>query len=280
MKLKKMLSLLAAAAMAITALTVSITASAETDSGTCGDGVTWTWDESSKTLTFSGNGDITNADTYQKYADITEHIVLESGITSINATTVVTSEAIYGAFYGFKMVKDVQFSDGLTEIGNGSFYEVPLNKISLPKGLLKIGDHAFYNCPLEGELVLPNTLNFIGQYAFSGTNITSINSLNKGMEIYGFAFANCDSLREVILPSNIKYCRTHANPPGSNAMFYGCNSLVKIIIEGGGTIRSRFELLSQNGITEDLCNNCTSLNTVIIKDNVDYIDNFAFANCS
>ena len=280
MSIKKIISLAAATAMAVTVLTGSMTVFAEElPSGSCGDGVIWTWEESTKTLTFSGNGDITNAEEYQKYADITEHIVLESGITRINATTVITSEAIYGAFYGFKMVKDIQFSDDLTEIGNGSFYEVPLNKISLPKGLLKIGDHAFYNCPLEGELVLPNTLNFIGQYAFSGTNITSINSFNEEMTIRGFAFRECNSIKEVTLPKNINYLRTAANPPGSNAMFYGCNSLEKIIIEGGGTIRSRFELLSQNGITEDLCNNCTSLNTVIIKDNVDYIDNFAFAKC-
>ena len=54
MKLKKLLSLLASMAMALTAVTGAMTASAsEVANGTCGDGITWTLDSEGK-LTISG----------------------------------------------------------------------------------------------------------------------------------------------------------------------------------------------------------------------------------
>ena len=57
MKFKKLISLLAATAMAVTALTGAMTASAsEVANGTCGD-LTWTLD-SDGVLTLSGEGEM------------------------------------------------------------------------------------------------------------------------------------------------------------------------------------------------------------------------------
>ena len=55
MKIKKLLSLIAAATMAVTALTGAMSVSAETDSGDCGE-VKWSFDSSTGKLTISGNG--------------------------------------------------------------------------------------------------------------------------------------------------------------------------------------------------------------------------------
>ena len=60
MKFKRILSLLASAAMTISALcgAMSITASAEVETGSCGDGLTYEYDSVAKSLTikYSGEG--------------------------------------------------------------------------------------------------------------------------------------------------------------------------------------------------------------------------------
>ena len=216
MKTKRIISLLASLAMIVTAVTGAMSVSAETDSGSCGDGVIWTWEESTKTLTFSGNGDITNAEEYQKYAETTEHIILESGITKINAITgsIPGQASSYGAFYGFNALKDVQFNNNLTEIGEGSFYE----------------------CPLEGELNIPDTLTYIGVRAFKGTNISSI-KLHEGMTVGGSAFGSCELLKEVTISKNVTFGNTPSTNGNSNkpVTFANCTKLEKVIIEEGVT---------------------------------------------
>ena len=58
MKTKRILSLLAAATMAVTALTGAMTVSAvEADEGKIGENLTWTLDENGK-LTISGTGEM------------------------------------------------------------------------------------------------------------------------------------------------------------------------------------------------------------------------------
>ena len=258
-------------------------------SGPAGISSKYEWNNSTKTLTFSGKGPISMVNYYEKYKEETEHIVINSGITSINARRdgefldlTGTSDSRAGAFYGFMSLKDIQMPDTLTYIGDASFYGTSLTTIinGLPEGLTNIGAFAFYNCQLEDELKIPTTLRFIDQFAFNGTNITSVNSFHEGMKIKGYAFSGCNSLKEVTLPRNIDYSRTGANPPGPNAMLHSCESLESIVIEGGGKMGARFETLSLNGIPESLCRNCTSLKTVIIKGNVDYIDLCAFNGCT
>ena len=59
MKFKKLISLLAATAMAVTALTGAMSVSAsEVANGTCGDGITWTLDSDGKTICAYVFGDI------------------------------------------------------------------------------------------------------------------------------------------------------------------------------------------------------------------------------
>ena len=66
MKLRKLLSLLAAAAMTVTALTGAMSVSADTTTGNCGEGVTWSFDSSTGKLKITGSGEMASPepDTY------------------------------------------------------------------------------------------------------------------------------------------------------------------------------------------------------------------------
>ena len=248
-------------------------------SGPSGTTSKYEYNESSKTLTFSGKGEISIADNYQKYAKETEHIVIESGITKIFASTgVKLQECISGAFYGFTALNDVQLPNTLTEIGELSFYETPLTNINFPEGLEQIGTLAFYNTNLE-DISFPNSLKEIGERSFQNTKIKSIN-LHGGMGIGGGAFTSCISLKEITIPNNITFYRTNIGGKGMSreqATFSDCKGLEKIIIEDGCWLGDSWNNeITPNGIPALFCSECPSLKTVVIKGNVEYIGSAAF----
>ncbi len=230
-------------------------------SGPAGFSTKYEWDETKKTLTFSGKGLITIADYYKQYAEETEHIVIEKGITVIDANTQLSDNADFtGSFCGFTALKDVQLSDTIQEIG----------------------DCAFYKTPLE-EITFPDSLNIIGEAAFYGTKIKSIN-LHKGMAIGGKAFYECNSLKDVKIPNNVLFRNSNINGAGMQrppSTFSNCIGLETATIENGCAIYDAFmNKIYENGIVECLFSNCTSLKTIIMRGDFDFIHNKAFYNCT
>ncbi len=210
-------------------------------SGPCGLTTKYEWNSSTKTLTFSGTGNIVNSNNYyEKYKDVTEHIVIESGITSISAISGISPGMgkVPGAFYDFTALKDVDLPDTLINTGRGTFCDcTSLTSFvsGLPEGLKEIGDASFSHSALSGDLILPKSLNSIGRDAFAYTEITSINSLNEGMFIGGHAFESCNSLKEVTIPKNVTL-GSSSSPNGNGddcGTFKNCISLEKAIIEEG-----------------------------------------------
>ncbi len=252
-------------------------------SGPAGLTSKYEWDETSKTLTFSGKGAISIADFYyQKYAKKTEHIVIEEGISSIFAYTgVQIKEHISGAFYGFTALKDVELPNTLIYIGELSFYETPLNNINFPEGLEEIGILSFSDTNLE-EISFPDSLNKIGEGAFGHTNIKTIN-LHEGMMIGGSAFGYCESLKEIVIPKNINFLMSTIGAQGMarpQCTFSYCTGLEKVTIEDGCEICDSWgNVMSKNGLPEKFFDNCTKLKTVVIRGNIEYISSSAFRLC-
>ena len=251
-------------------------------SGPSGFTTKYEWNSSTKTLTFSGTGNIDNPGYYyEKYKDIAEHIVIESGITSVNA---ISGEPVFekscGAFYDFTALKDVDLPDTLTDIGDGTFHDCSsLTSLvsGLPEGLKEIGEYAFHLCPLEGDLKLPETVYWIKRSSFEFTNITSVN-LNEEMILGGMSFAHCNSIKEVTIPKDITYAATMGGNGGRpNASFCDCESLEKVIIKGKGTVMRQGDTL-ENGIAGSLFIRCPSLKEIIIEeDGIEYVAETEFA---
>ena len=285
--MKKVLTGLVAAVVLITTAASNLiyTTAADGDkTGSCGESVTWSFDDKTGVLTISGTGDMYTNYTYDKWGyyqykdEITEVIV--DGITSI-------SQGAFGPLdNGFTLYRDPPIYSKLTKlsllssvksIGNFAFYKTALTSVTLPEGLETIGDAAFAYTLLSGDLNLPKSLNKLGQNAFCSTNISEVN-LNEGMILRGCAFDNCDSLIEVTIPSNIDFYQTYTSNAGRpNCGFAHCDSLEKVIIQGGGTVGYGVSSVKKNGLGEDLFSQCPSLKEIIIDcDNIEYVSGTTF----
>ena len=227
-------------------------------SGPAGITSKWEWNESSKTLTFSGAGYIhgygdNNFTGYKKYAETTGHIVIKSGITSIGLNGFIQTDTYgyNGAFCNFTALKDVELPDTLRIIGDGVFAKSQLTKIELPQTVEKIGERAFEYTELE-EISFSENIKSMGLGAFMNTKIKSIN-LHEGMSIGGSAFQGCESLKEVTIPPNCTYEKTRGQGgTREHATFFSCTGLEKVIIEDGVTDLA----------AESMFNVCTALKDV------------------
>ena len=288
--MKKVLTGLVAAVVLITAAAYNLiytTAADEDKTGSCGDSVTWSFDETTGVLTISGTGDMyTNYVPYDKwgyyqYKDEITEVVVKEGITYI-------SECAFGPFDPeFTLYREPPIYSKLTKltlpssvksIGSYAFYKTALTSITLPEGLEEIGDSAFAYTPLSGDLILPKSLDNIGEYAFSSTNISSVD-LNEGMILKGGAFRNCDSLEKVIIPRNIDfYLTSTSNAARQNCGFAQCDSLEKVIIQGAGTVAiGQSHNSHKNAIGERLFAECPSLKEVEIEtEDIEYVSSDTF----
>ena len=100
----------------------------------------------------------------------------------------------------------VIISEGITAIDDYAFYELLINRIYLPSTLKKIGDYAFYRSNIFSDLVLPESVEYIGKDAFRGIQISylEINRMYPDMHsvLYG-AFSACSDLAYIRLGKNI-----------------------------------------------------------------------------
>lgn len=125
-----------------------------------------------------------------------------------------------------KCTGDVVIPDGVTKIGNGAFERfmgdnedlisvtLPdsvetiakyafadcenLEKINIPENLKTIKSYAFFKCKnLTGELILPESVQHVGVYAFSGTGLDTITVLNPELNIPTADYSPYESYWEV-----------------------------------------------------------------------------------
>lgn len=110
-------------------------AGAVTANGTCGEGMTWSLDN--YTLTISGSGEVEDGSAWESYKTKIDHVVLTGGVTKLGDQT----------FYGCDRLKTVDFGDSLVEIGAKAFYNCTgLTYVHLPKSFRTFGAQCFRGC--------------------------------------------------------------------------------------------------------------------------------------
>ena len=190
------------------------------NSGSCGDNVTWTYTESTKTLTIQGSGAMDNYNNSMPWSNIRtniQSIVIEDGVTSIGnrafsycsgltSITIPNSVAIIGqlAFAACSGLTSITIPNGVTSIGNGAFsYCSGLTSITIPNGVTSIGDQAFEWCSGLTSVTIPNSVTSIGSGAFSRcSGLTSVTIGNSVTSIGDNAFSDC-SLTTIIIPNSV-----------------------------------------------------------------------------
>ena len=184
-------------------------------SGTCGEGVTWSLNDTG-TLTVSGTGAMNDGADYgdmpwNEYKDQIIEIVVEDGITRVGDY----------AFWNCENAKTVYLGNGLRSIGKAAFlYCSGISRVTLPSGLMTIGDWAFVHCHDLEWVYIPTSVTSIGELCmeectctllYGGTeqqwNNISISSDNEGLlglnVIYGYTISTCNHryVSEVIIPA-------------------------------------------------------------------------------
>lgn len=223
--------------------------------GSAGEKVTWSFDKTTGILTISGTGPMTEGKragahgwTYFKYADKIKEVVIEEGVTSVGSCA-------------FGPAHDI---DNKTAFPN-------LTKITMPSTIEKIEIGAFLYSNIE-NLTVPEKVTDIGAMAYQGTKIENV-KLNEGMGLGGKAFANCNSLKEVTIPSGITYRRDAVwnGDNGNHYQFDSCTALEKVTILGGGTVIQSHST-NENGLADGMFTGCSALKEVVIKcDDLAYV---------
>ena len=191
-------------AIAVTLFTLILTlcASAETVSGTCGatgneENVTWTFDTETGALTVSGKGkmaDYTKSytnDPWRAYASQVTELTIEEGVTTVGT-------------YAFGKLKNLQ-------------------SVLFPSTITTIGKYSFYGCSSLDNLTIPGTAT-LGDSSFAGCTSLKNLILEEGIKsVSARIFAKCTALEEVVLPTTVTSIGYNVTAP-----FNGCTGLKSV----------------------------------------------------
>ncbi len=270
-------------------------------SGTCGEKVTYVFDETTGELVISGSGDM---DDYPNGSETPfcqnlsiQKVIINEGVTSIGDF----------AFYACYNLKEIIIPDSLVEIGKCAFYVVygitefvipgnvkhigegafnccrNLTNVDISEGVESIGEWAFANCDSLTEIIIPDGLTSIGNAAFTACDKLKSVTMSDSVTYLGDeAFSHCNLLESVVLSKKLTSIGTKA--------FDSCIRLRNITIPDGVTYigdrafaLTRIDRIEIPGSVENIGESafyaCTSLRFVTISDGVINIGNSAFAVC-
>ncbi len=134
--------------------------------GTCGQGMSWQFEETSGLLTISGQGPMRDYRTgdivpWLPYAERISRVQICEGVTKIGSYA-------FGAPTRYPSLTRIDLADSVDQIGAHAFEAVTaLSQITVPKNLVAIGERAFAGAVTLAQLDFPAGLSSIGAGAFA-----------------------------------------------------------------------------------------------------------------
>ena len=164
----------------------------------CGEDLTWSYNEDTQTLTISGSGAMTDYTDdpapWSWYETELKNVVFQTeGLTNIGAR----------AFKECTALKNITIPDSVTQIGREAFQKcTSLTDIIIPERVINIGTQSFDDCLSLTNVTLPDSLIDIGPGAFRYAPIAAITIPASVKSFSLMAFAYCDQLKTVSFLGN------------------------------------------------------------------------------
>ncbi len=202
------------------------------------------------------------------HCDSLKKVTLPTSVTTLGlsvfsgCTSLVSAGPIGGGY-------DFEFG-WIDAIPSNAFYGSELKYILIPNGTTKIGTDAFAYCENLEKVVIPASVNMLGNHVYDGHNqLITAGPIGGGYNIeYGWidaipdhAFDHCSKLKEIQISGSISSIGAYA--------FNFCSSLENLIIPD-----------SVREIGDDAFNNCNAILELIIPNNVYKIGGKAFSQCN
>lgn len=260
-----------------------------------GNDVWMTYDDSTRTVTISGTGNMW--DYLQDGATLDgeenplknqsmDTLIIGDQITHVSDYLLYKEEG--NLFYGHG-VKNIQIGKNVKSIGKYAFHcEASLNEVKfMGNDIQELGENCFRMCRGMNNIILPDSINKLGDGCFAEcTGLKTITLPDSLKEISDNCFYECESLKEINIPDNVSDINYHAfqNCSGLKKVTFSINSKLEGIEYYAFDHCSRLEEINLPDRLREIgmCafSGCSKLNNVIVPSSVRIIPRDAFLDCS
>lgn len=201
--------------------------------------------------------------------------------TNINVLTIPGSVNILGTYILQRTpIKELTFEEGITTIGDYAFADCKeLEKVIFPNTLEEVGNSAFTYAALK-NVDFPESLHTIKDYAFLGCQIEGEIDLTM-VKNFGQSIIAFNPVTNIILPQDITYIPSEIANGTKITTFNFPENVNKI--EGGAFTNCIFEEFTvPEGVVEigvSAFANCTNLKKINLPSTLEVINDTAFNNC-
>lgn len=115
------------------------------------------------------------------------------------------SEKSNEAFSFCESIENISIPKNVKKIGFAAFDNSGLKEIDFADGIEEIGGEAFWNCEKIEQVILPNTVKIIGEAAFADcTSLKKAVIPDSVTELGDGAFCDCENLSDVIIQKDFE----------------------------------------------------------------------------